>query len=31
MKDRLADATRCARELGYIRLAEEDDFLKEFE
>ena len=31
MKDRLADATRRARELGYIRLAEEDDFLKEFE
>ena len=31
MKDRLADATRRARELGYIRLAEEDDFLKELE
>lgn len=31
MKDRLADATRRARELGYIRLAEEYDFLKEFE
>ena len=31
MKDRLSDATRRARELGYIRLAEEYDFLKEFE
>ena len=31
MEDRLANATRRARELGYIRAAEEADLLKELE